>query len=140
LTNFWRKECFKRAIGFRKWIDPTGENPQYSGVDNSKRPYPRNGTWERYSFQVGNILFLMMGDRNDSGPPAGREERGGYPAGAVSRETFEWWKNRMPKFILFYWLVLTAKYLVIATIIKHLRCFFKLGIIRMKGPKVFWFP
>lgn len=79
---------------FRKWIDPTGENTDYSGVDPTKRPYPIEGTWERYSFRVGNILFLMMCDRNDADPPVGRgSSHGGYPAGAVSGETFEWWKN-----------------------------------------------
>jgi len=78
---------------FRKWIDPTGENAETSKVRNGDRPYPVTGTWERYSFQVGNILFLMMGDRNDGGPPAGRRERGGYPAGKVTTETFQWWKD-----------------------------------------------
>ena len=78
---------------FRKWVDPTGENREFSGVDVRRRPYPVTGTWERYSFRVGNILFLMMCDRNDTGPPVGRGARGGYPAGAVSGETFEWWKN-----------------------------------------------
>ncbi len=78
---------------FKKWIDPTGENTQFSGVDPERRPYPIQGTWERYSFQVGNILFLMMSDRNDGGPPIGRGEYGGYPAGAVTGDTFEWWKQ-----------------------------------------------
>jgi hypothetical protein len=78
---------------FRKWIDPTGENPSFSGVDNKNRPYPVEGTWERYSFHVGNLLFAMMSDRNDVGPPVGRGERGGYPAGAVTGETFAWWKG-----------------------------------------------
>ena len=78
---------------FRKWLDPTGENTEYSGVDLSKRPYPVEGTWERYSFRVGNLLFLMMGDRNDGGPPVGRGVRGGYPAGAVTGETFDWWRR-----------------------------------------------
>ena len=77
---------------FRKWVDPTGENSEYSGVHADRRPYPVEGTWERYSFEVGNILFLVMGDRNDGGPPVGRGVQGGYPAGAVTRETFEWWK------------------------------------------------
>ncbi len=77
---------------FRKWVDPTGENVGYSYVHKERRLYPVTGTWERYSFQVGNILFLMMGDRNDGGPPAGRSDNGrGYPAGKVTRETFEWW-------------------------------------------------
>ena len=78
---------------FRKWLDPTGEHTEHSGVDTGKRPYPVEGTWERYSFRVGNLLFLMMGDRNDGGPPVGRGEKGGYPAGAVSGETFDWWRG-----------------------------------------------
>jgi predicted phosphodiesterase len=78
---------------FRKWVDPAGENPRYSGVRNECRPYPVTGTWERYSFQVGNVLFLMMGDRNDGGPPSGRRSRGGYPAGKVTVDTFEWWRG-----------------------------------------------
>ncbi len=77
---------------FQKWIDPTGENTADSGVDPARRPHPVHGTWERYSFRVGNLLFLMMSDRNDGGPPRGRAERGGYPAGAVTRDTFDWWK------------------------------------------------
>ncbi len=78
---------------FRKYIDPTGENTAFSGVDDSTRPYPVEGTWERYAFQVGNILFLMMSDRNDGGPSVGRGSRGGYPAGAVTTETFDWWRQ-----------------------------------------------
>ena len=82
---------------FRKWADPTGENTTYSGVDPARRPYPIEGTWDRYSFRVGNLLFLMMGDRNDGGPPVGRGPRGGYPAGAVTGETFQWWKQMVEK-------------------------------------------
>lgn len=80
---------------FKKWIDPAGENTEFSGVDPAKRPYPVDGTWERYSFRAGNLLFLMMSDRNDGGPPRGRSERGGYPAGAVTAETFDWWKDQV---------------------------------------------
>ncbi|MEQ8789122.1 MAG: metallophosphoesterase [Pirellulaceae bacterium] len=82
---------------FRKWIDPTGEHTDFSGVDASKRPHPIEGTWERYSFRVGNLLFLMMSDRNDGGPPIGRDKRGGYPAGAVTAETFAWWRTQVEK-------------------------------------------
>ncbi len=78
---------------FRKWADPTGEHSAYSGVYADRRPYPVVGTWERYAFQVGNVLFLAMGDRNDVGPPVGRGDRGGFPAGAVTAETFDWWKQ-----------------------------------------------
>ena len=80
---------------FRKWIDPTGESPEHSGVNNARRRYPVSGTWEHYSFEVGNVLFLMMADRNDFPPPIGRGERGGYPAGAISGETFEWWTEQV---------------------------------------------
>jgi hypothetical protein len=76
---------------FRTWVDPTGEHTETSGVHADRRPYPIQGTWERYSFRVGNLLFLVMSDRNDLPPPVGRGERGGYPAGAVTEETFRWW-------------------------------------------------
>ena len=79
---------------FRKWIDPVGENTTYSGVSTSRMRYAVEGTWERYSFRAGNLLFLMMSDRNDLDPPVGRRgSSGGYPAGAVTDETFEWWKT-----------------------------------------------
>ncbi|MFA6543318.1 MAG: metallophosphoesterase [Limisphaerales bacterium] len=80
---------------FRKWIDPLGENTQFSGVDPERRRYPVTGTWERYEFRVGNLLFLMMSDRNDLPVPVGRGKRGGYPAGAVTSETVAWWKQRV---------------------------------------------
>ena len=80
---------------FRKWLDPEGLNTRYSHVHSDRRPFAIQGNWERYSFLAGNILFLMMSDRNDGGPPKGRSEDGGWPAGAVARETFEWWKQRV---------------------------------------------
>lgn len=80
---------------FRKWIDPTGENTKFSGVDPKRRRYPVTGEWDHYSFCVGNVLFLIMSDRNDGGPPVGRGKKGGYPAGAVTGETFEWWKKNV---------------------------------------------
>lgn len=81
---------------FRKWIDPVGEHPEASGVDPARRPYPVTGTWERYTFKVGNIRFLMMSDRNDLPYPVGRQESGGgSPAGAVTGETWEWWTKNV---------------------------------------------
>ncbi len=80
---------------FRKWVDPAGEQPGRSGVRPDRRPYPVEGTWERYSVRVGNLLFLMMSDRNDGGPPVGRGSHGGYPAGAVTSETFAWWRDKV---------------------------------------------
>ncbi|HVG96156.1 MAG TPA: metallophosphoesterase, partial [Chloroflexota bacterium] len=80
---------------FKTWIDPTGERTATSGVDRARMPFPVAGTWERYAFRAGNLLFLVMGDRNDGGPPVGRGPRGGYPSGAVSGETFDWWRAQV---------------------------------------------
>jgi hypothetical protein len=85
---------------FRRYLDPTGEHTEHSGVDPEKRPYAVEGTWERYAFEVGNVRFLMLSDRNDGGPPDGRrmvgeDGAGGYPAGKVTRETFEWWREQV---------------------------------------------
>ena len=95
---------------FRTWMDPPGAHTEVSGVDNARRPFPVEGTWERYSVQVGNILFLMMSDRNDGPPPSGRtapdptdnnafrgRPRGGYPAGKVTDATFQWWKEMVER-------------------------------------------
>lgn len=78
---------------WRRWVDPIGENPATSRVDDANRPYPIDGTWERYSFQVGNVLFLMMSDINEPSQRVGRGELGGNPGGVVSGETFSWWKS-----------------------------------------------
>lgn len=85
---------------FRKWADPMGENTATSGVDAKRRPFAVEGTWERYRFQAGNVLFLMLSDRNDAPAPVGRGHsgdalRGGFPPGAVTRKTFEWWKQQV---------------------------------------------
>jgi len=84
----------------RKWGDPLGENTEFSGVDPSRRPFPVEGNWERYKFQAGNLLFLMLADRNDAPTPVGRghsseKNSGGYPPGAVTRDTFNWWKQQV---------------------------------------------
>jgi len=81
------------AWWWQKWIDPLGAHTQYSGVDPKTRRHPIQGTWERYSFRVGNILFLMMSDRNEPTQQIGRGTLGGNPGGVVSGETFQWWKK-----------------------------------------------
>ena len=78
---------------WRKWLDPIGETPEHSRLDARSRPYKVDGTWERYSFQVGNILFLMMSDINEPSQTVGRGTLGGNPSGVVSGETFAWWKG-----------------------------------------------
>jgi hypothetical protein len=82
-----------QAWWWRKWIDPTGEHTQFSQIDEARRPYPIDGTWERYSFRAGNLLFLMMSDINEPSRKVGRGTLGGNPGGVVSGETFRWWKR-----------------------------------------------
>jgi hypothetical protein len=81
------------ACWWQKWIDPMGEHSELSGVDRTQRPYPMHGTWERYAFRIGNILFLMMSDINEPTQTIGRGDLGGNPAGVVSGKTFQWWKQ-----------------------------------------------
>ncbi|MGC9348876.1 MAG: hypothetical protein ACP5JG_12100 [Anaerolineae bacterium] len=81
------------AWWWRKWVDPMGAHTEHSKVDPAKRPYPVEGTWERYAFRVGNLLFLMMSDINEPSQTIGRGDLGGNPAGVVSGETFRWWKS-----------------------------------------------
>jgi hypothetical protein len=82
-----------QAWWWQKWVDPMGKNSEFSKVDAAKRPFPITGTWERYSFRVGNILFLMMSDVNEPSQKIGRGTLGGNPGGVVSGETFRWWKR-----------------------------------------------
>jgi hypothetical protein len=81
------------AWWWQRWIDPMGDHVEFSHVNSSKRPFPVEGTWERYSFRVGNILFLMMSDINEPSQAIGRGDLGGNPGGVVSGETFSWWKR-----------------------------------------------
>lgn len=81
-----------QAWWWRKWVDPTGEHTEFSRVNSTKRPFPIEGTWERYSFRAGNLLFLMMSDINEPTQKIGRGTLGGNPGGVVSGETFRWWK------------------------------------------------
>ena len=85
---------------FQKWADPLGRQTEFSEVDPRRRRFPVVGTWERYKFQAGNILFLMLADRNSAPAPVGRghsseARKGGFPAGAVTRQTFDWWKEQV---------------------------------------------
>lgn len=85
---------------FAKWADPLGQHTEFSGVRPEHRRFPVDGTAERYKFQAGNVLFLMMSDYNAAPSPVGRghssqANRGGFPAGAVTRATFNWWKEQV---------------------------------------------
>lgn len=81
------------AWWWRKWADPTGEHTAFSGVHSERRPYEVHGTWERYWFRVGNVLFLMMSDINEPSQTIGRGDLGGNPGGVVRGETFDWWRR-----------------------------------------------
>lgn len=81
------------AWWWQKWVDPLGEHSRFSQVDSTRRPFPVSGTWERYFFRAGNILFLMMSDVNEPTQSVGRGELGGNPGGVVSGKTFDWWRK-----------------------------------------------
>lgn len=104
-----------------KYINPLGaaEFAATSGFSAAQRPqgeqfrqllsYP--GTrWDRYLVRSGNIIWIMLGDRNEydtlaeaRGDKSGQYQagrgsaagmpQGGYPSGAVTRDTFEWWRR-----------------------------------------------
>lgn len=77
---------------FQTYLDPAGLTPWTSRISNSSRQYSvENYSAGHYSFQVGNILFLMLMDQNYGGPPFGRLCDGGYPAGRYLEETYNWW-------------------------------------------------
>ena len=78
---------------FQKYGDPLGEHSADSGVSVAERPFPVAGAWDHYVVRAGNLVMLLMSDRNDGGPPVGRGPQGGYPAGAVTGETFDWWTD-----------------------------------------------
>lgn len=81
------------AWWWQKWVDPLGEHTEFSGVDPAARQYPVQGVWSHYAFRVGNVLFLMLSDRNEPSQRLGRGTLGGNPGGVVTGETFRWWKN-----------------------------------------------
>lgn len=83
----------EEGLWFRKWVDPASENVKTSRVDPKQRPYPVEGTWERYSFRAGNLVFLMMSDRNEPTQLIGRGKLGGNPSGVVTGDTFKWWQR-----------------------------------------------
>jgi len=83
------------AWWWQKWVDPMGEHTTNSGVAANRRRHPIEGTWERYEFRVGNILFLMMSDINEPSQTIGRGDLGGNPAGVVRGDTFSWWQQQV---------------------------------------------
>lgn len=80
---------------YRQTIDPVGEFPALSGMDNARRPYPVTGTYERYHIDVGNMRMLFLHDRNDLPAPYGRGEGGFYVDGAVTLDTYRWLVNQV---------------------------------------------
>ena len=76
------------ASGLIRWVSTPNSPESMPGRD-----LPIDGSWERYSFRVGNLLFLMMSDRNEPSQKVGRGTLGGNPGGVVSGETFQWWPS-----------------------------------------------
>lgn len=105
----------------QSYVNPLGEDAysSTSGFEASQRPnspdfkqllsYP--GTrWDRYLIRSGNVIWIMLGDRNEfdtlaeaRGDRSGKYQagrgsaagmpNGGYPSGSVTLDTFEWWKG-----------------------------------------------
>lgn len=76
------------AQTFREYLSPWSYTP----------PYSVTGQWDRYSFEVGNVLFLMLSDRNypfEEAPFARPSCGAGSPAGRHTPGQFLWWKNRV---------------------------------------------
>ena len=95
-----------------RYIDILGTQPLESGVINSERPFPMTfmaaGRWDSYYITIGNLIILMISDRNEVEgvfgrgnidpsvfPPDGTNGtvNGGYPSGCISIETWEWMKS-----------------------------------------------
>ena len=55
------------------------------------------GTYERYYFDVGNIRFLFLSDRNDLPNPYGRGEGGFFVDGAITFDTYKWFVDQVLK-------------------------------------------
>ena len=86
---------------YRQYIDPTGENTVTSGVSNANRPYPVTGTYERYYIEIGNLLVLFIGDRNDGDIPGGKIGAAApnetHASGMVTEDTVRWWLDTILK-------------------------------------------
>jgi hypothetical protein len=99
----------------QKYLDPLGTHTATSNVNASLMPYPilPGGAFDHYAFEVGNVLFLMLGDRNDAAYPFGRTcgssfvkddgshgingafDGAGHPAGTYTLATYNWWVNEI---------------------------------------------
>lgn len=85
---------------FEKYIDVLGVNKEFSKHDVSRQPYPitlmEEGAWHSYYITVGNLTIFMLSDRNSLPGPFGRggmtQGKGGYPAGTISKKTWEWFQ------------------------------------------------
>lgn len=70
----------------------------WDDISHATEPFEKLGQtvgmeWERYYLKLGNLLVIMLSDRNDLPFPVGRGgsvEAGGHPSGAVTQSTFDW--------------------------------------------------
>jgi len=100
-------------------MDPFGTNPYESQRNPANFPFPIvAGQPLAYRVDMGNITVLMLSDRNELGAPAGRQGvssfgGGGRPAGAITEETFLWWKAQVTQAKAEGRIVLTAAHHVL---------------------------
>jgi hypothetical protein len=83
---------------FKKYIDPLGDNPATSKVITANRPYPITGNYDSYHLEIGNMIIIMLGDRNDGPPPMGRDGldtslSSRRASGGISTAQWNWFTN-----------------------------------------------
>lgn len=65
---------------FQKYVDPAGNNPTTSKIVNAYRPYAINALgnddYASFYLKIGNMLIIMLGDRNEGPPPMGEDGLG----------------------------------------------------------------
>ena len=124
----------------RKYVNPLGEPDffEFSGHSSeSRQPYKEiyqildyPGTrWDRYLVRTGNIIWIMLSDRNEFDELAeSRSERsgkyqggrgsasgmpdGGYPSGSVTLGTFKWWKKVVEDVAFSEYIIITTHHLL----------------------------
>ncbi|QDT65902.1 metallophosphoesterase [Calycomorphotria hydatis] len=85
---------------FERWVDPLGQNTRESGNSERGRPYPvtyiDRDQWHSYYIETPQATIFMLSDRNELKGPAGRgglvHGNGGYPSGAITLDTWEWFQ------------------------------------------------
>jgi len=88
-------------LGNHDWSGASFGGPHYHAwkklddINVSDRPFPilegiTNETNWNYTFQIGNVLFIMLSDDNATADGSGLRT---HNQGVITNATFNWWKN-----------------------------------------------